>query len=181
MEGRVKIKMNGFLLLIPFLLIRFGLLSIINKDAIKRASHFPLMSGNEILAYWVYQISNIAIFVFLFFLTVIIEFSWRFYIGLIIYIFGLILCAISVINFAVPSNEGFNYNGLYRCSRNPMYVSYLIYFVGCTLLTQSLVLCGIVLIFQITSHWIILSEERWCIEKFGKEYRQYMKKVRRYI
>lgn len=173
--------MNGFLLLIPFLLIRFGLLSIINKGAIKRASHFPLMFGNEILAYWVYQISNIAIFVSLFFLTVIIEFSWRFYIGLIIYIFGLILCAISVINFAVPSNEGFNYNGLYRCSRNPMYVSYLIYFVGCAFLTQSLVLCGIVLIFQITSHWIILSEERWCIEKFGKEYKQYMKKVRRYI
>jgi protein-S-isoprenylcysteine O-methyltransferase Ste14 len=173
--------MNGFLLLIPFLLIRFGLLSIINKGAIKRASHFPPMSGNEILAYWIYQISNIAIFVFLFFLTVIIEFSWRFYIGLIIYIFGLILCAISVINFSVPSNEGFNYNGLYRCSRNPMYVSYLIYFVGCALLAQSLVLCGIVLIFQITSHWIILSEERWCIEKFGKEYKQYMKKVRRYI
>ncbi len=173
--------MNGFLLLIPFLLIRFGLLSIIDKGAIKRASHFPPMFGNEILAYWIYQLSNITIFVFLFFLTVVIEFSWQFYIGLIFYILGLILCAISVMNFAAPSNEGFNYNGLYRCSRNPMYISYLIYFVGCTLLTQSLVLCGIVLIFQISSHWIILSEERWCIEKFGKEYKQYMKKVRRYI
>jgi len=173
--------MNGLLLLIPFLLIRFGLLSIINKDAIKRAAHFPPMYGIEISAYLIYQISNIAIFVFLFFLTVIIEFSWLFYIGITVYILGLILCAISVISFAVPSNEGFNYNGIYHCSRNPMYVSYFIYFVGCALLTQSLVLCGIVLIFQITSHWIILSEESWCIEKFGREYKQYMKKVRRYI
>lgn len=173
--------MNGFLLLIPFFLIRFGLLSIINKDAIKRAAYFPPMYGNEISAYCIYQISNIAIFVFLFFLTVIIEFSWLFYIGITVYILGLILCAISVISFAIPSNEGFNYNGIYHYSRNPMYVSYFIYFVGCALLTQSLVLCGIVVIFQITSHWIILSEERWCIEKFGKEYKQYMKRVRRYI
>jgi len=173
--------MNGLLLLIPFLLIRFGLLSIINKDAIKRAAYFPPMYGNEILAYWIYQISNIAIFVFLFFLTVIVELSWLFYIGIIVYILGLILCAISVISFAIPSNEGFNYNGIYHCSRNPMYVSYFMYFVGCALLTQSLVLCGIVVIFQITSHWIILFEERWCIEKFGKEYKQYMKRVRRYI
>ena len=31
----------GFLLLIPFLLIRFGLLTILNKAAVKRADHFP--------------------------------------------------------------------------------------------------------------------------------------------
>lgn len=59
--------------------------------------------------------------------------------------------------------------------------SNLIYFIGCALLTQSLALYGVVLIFQISSHWIIISEERWCIEKFGKEYKQYMKEVRRYI
>jgi len=45
------------------------------------------------------------------------------------------------------------------------------------MLTQSLILCGIVLIFQSSSHWIILSEERWCIEIFGEAYKQYMKKV----
>lgn len=173
--------MNGFLLLIPFLLIRFVFLSILNKNAIKRAAHFPPMSGNEIIAYWIYQISNVAIFVYLCFLTVIIEFSWLFYTGLTIYIFGLVLCTISIINFAVPSNEGLNHNGLYRFSRNPMYLSYLIYFIGCAFLTRSLVLCVIVLIFQIAAHWIILSEERWCIEKFGEAYKQYMKKVRRYI
>ena len=43
--------MNGFLLLIPFLLIRFGIPSILNKGAIQRAAHFPPMFGNEKLAY----------------------------------------------------------------------------------------------------------------------------------
>jgi protein-S-isoprenylcysteine O-methyltransferase Ste14 len=173
--------MNGFLLLLPFLLIRFGVLSALNKDGIKRAAHFAPMAGNEIAAYWIYQLSNIALFGGLCFLTVIIEFSWQFYAGLILYLSGLLLCAISVINFAYPSKDGLNYNGIYGLSRNPMYLSYFICFIGCALLTQSWILFGIVLVFQISSHWIILSEERWCVEKFGDEYKQYMRKVRRYI
>lgn len=173
--------MKGFLLLIPFFLIRFGLLSFLNKDAVKRAAYFAPLSGKEITAYWVYQISNLAIFIYICFLTVRIRFFWIFCAGLFLYVTGLILCAVSIVNFAKPSDDGLNCNGLYRFSRNPMYVSYFIYFAGCALLTQSLLLFGIVLIFQISSHWIILSEEKWCIETFGEEYRQYMKKVRRYI
>lgn len=53
--------------------------------------------------------------------------------------------------------------------------------MGCALLTHSVLLGGIVIIFQLSSHWIILSEERWCIGEFGDAYRQYMKRVRRYI
>ena len=53
--------MNGFLLLVPFILIRFGLLSILSKEAINRAAYFPPLIKNEKAAYWLYQISNIAI------------------------------------------------------------------------------------------------------------------------
>lgn len=174
-------KINGFLLLIPFLLIRFGFLSILSKGAVKRAAYFPPMNGSEVPAYWIYQISNAAIFICLWFLTVKIEGMWLFVAGLVIYLAGLVLCAVSMLDFSAPSETGFNYNGVYRFSRNPMYVSYFVYFLGCAVLTRSLILYGFVLIFQITSHWIILSEERWCIEKFGEVYRQYMKKVRRYL
>ena len=180
-RGGEESIMIGFLLLIPFFLIRFGLLSLLNKDAVKRAAYFAPLSGNEITAYWIYQISNLSIFIYICFLTVRIERSVIFCAGLFFYITGLILCAVSIVNFAKPSIDGLNCNGLYRVSRNPMYVSYFIYFAGCALLTQSLLLFGIVLIFQISSHWIILSEEKWCMEAFGEEYIQYMKKVRRYI
>lgn len=173
--------MKGFLLLIPFFLIRFGLLSFLNKDAVKRAAYFAPLSGKEIGAYWIYQISNIAIFIYLCFLTVTFDFSWMFWTGFLFYVLGLALCAGSIMNFATPSDGGLNSNGLYQFSRNPMYVSYFLYFAGCALMTKSLLLLGIVAIFQISSHWIILSEERWCLENFGEEYRQYMKRVRRYI
>ncbi len=62
-----------------------------------------------------------------------------------------------------------------------MYVAYFVYFVGCALLTQSMVLLGTVIAFQVSAHWIILSEERWCLERFGEEYQRYSKKVRRYL
>jgi protein-S-isoprenylcysteine O-methyltransferase Ste14 len=172
--------MNGFLLLIPFLLIRFGLLSLINKEGVKRAAFFAPLIGREKVAYWFYQISTILIFVYLFFLKITTEMNW-FYIGLVIFGFGVLLCLVSIINFARPAENGINFNGLYRISRNPMYVAYFIYFLGCVVLTQSMLLFAILIIFQISAHWIILSEERWCIKKFGDVYKNYMNKVRRYI
>lgn len=44
-DGRRADGMNGFFLLIPFLMIRFGLLSYLNKDAVRRAAYFAPMSG----------------------------------------------------------------------------------------------------------------------------------------
>ena len=172
--------MNGFLLLLPFILIRFGLLTILNKEGLKRAAFFAPLIGKEKVAYGFYQISNILFFVYLFFLKITTDPYW-FYAGLVTYGLGVLLCLASVSNFAKPAENGINIKGLYRISRNPMYVAYFIFFLGCVLLTQSLRLFVILMAFQISAHWIILSEERWCIKKFGEEYKNYMNKVRRYI
>lgn len=171
----------ALLLLIPFFLVRFGLLSLLNKEAIGRAAYFAPLLDYEKVAYWFYQISNLAIIVVMGFLEIHFDPIGQFYAGVIVYVAGTILLIGSVVNFATPSRSGINQKGLYRLSRNPMYVAYFLFFIGCAMLTQSLVLLAFILVFQITSHWIILSEERWCIEKFGDEYRQYMERVRRYI
>ena len=174
--------MYGFLLLIPFLLIRFGLLSLLNRDAVSRAARFAPVQGGERAAYWVYQLSNVGIFLVLFSLKVEVRyFSWQLASGLLCYILGLCLCAASTAAFAFPDEGGMNRNGVYRFSRNPMYVSYCICFAGMALLTRSWLLFGLTAVFQISAHWIILSEERWCVETFGTAYTQYMKTVRRYI
>lgn len=173
--------MNSFILLIPFIFIRFGILSILNKSSLKRAAYFSPMIGIEKIMYLIYQISNIGIFIYMFFYKIEIEHTLIFYIGVLIYLLGLILLALSIINFSNPTKDDLNISGLYSLSRNPMYISYFIFFIGCVIITKSIVLLALVLIFQITSHWIILSEERWCIKKFGSEYLNYMKRVRRYI
>ena len=85
--------MNAFILLIPFLLIAF-----INEGAIKRAGYFAPLQGNETIAYVIYQMANIGIFIY-FFLLVIIDLSWQFCLGLLVYLLGLGMCIVLVKDF----------------------------------------------------------------------------------
>ena len=136
---------------------------------------------NEKVAYYIYQLSTILIFICLIVSQIKIDFSLQFYLALSLFVVGIVLCAISVLCFAFPNAEGLNINGIYKYSRNPMYVAYFITFLGMSLLIQSFVVLVLVLNFQISAHWIIVSEERWCLEKFGRSYEDYMRTVRRYI
>lgn len=171
----------GVLLLLPFFLLRFGLLACLDRTAVGRAAHFAPMYGLEQAACWVYQFSNAAILVCILLAKVQRFPPLLFCGGLALYALGLLLLALSVIAFASPSEEGINQGGVYRFSRNPMYVAYFLYFLGCALLGQSWLLAVFTLIFQLSAHWIILAEERWCIQRFGDAYIQYMKTVRRYF
>lgn len=172
--------MNGFLLIIPLFFIRFGLLKMINKNALSRAAFFAPLEGKEKVAYLFYQLSNTFIILYPLFLKIQIK-PPLFFIALFIYILGIIVLIIATVNFAKPEQSGINTNGIYKISRNPMYIGYFLYFSGCVLLTYSMLLLIFLLIFQISAHWIILSEERWCINKFGTKYIDYMNKVNRYI
>ena len=173
--------MNCFFLWIPFFLIRFGLLSCLGRDALRRAAHFAPMCGLEKGAYWVYQLSTAALILYSPFLRVSRESPVLFSIGLLCYLGGLALCAVSVSSFSTPAASGLNTSGMYRYSRNPMYVAYFFCFLGIALLSRSAVFFGLLALFQISCHWIILAEERWCVETFGDAYRNYMSTVRRYL
>ena len=173
--------MNGGVLLIPFLAVRFLLPSAFDSAALRRAAYFAPMQGSERLAYGVYQISNTGIFLYLFFLKISAALSWPFCAGAACYGIGLCLLSASLVAFSRPDCGKMKETGLYRLSRNPMYVAYFICFLGMALLTRSVLFLGLVAVFQISAHWVILAEERWCLEQFGERYRRYMGKVRRYI
>lgn len=173
--------MSGAWLWLPFFIVRFGLPALCGKKSLQRAAHFAPVQGKERIAYVIYQLATAVLFVYSFFAEVIIESSWGFYSGVVCYVSGLLLCAVSLLHFSTPAANGLNTNGLYRFSRNPMYVSYFICFMGMAALSRSWVLLVAVILFQIAAHGIILSEERWCTQQFGDSYKQYMQKVRRYI
>ena len=172
--------MNAVFTAIPLILIRYGLLRVLDRVAFKRAAHFAPLIGKEKAAFWVYQVSSAALLVYPCFLRITADPFWL-YAGLTVYGLGILFNIVSVFHYASPNENGFNVSGFYAISRNPMYVAYFIYFLGCVLMTRSWVLFIILLVFQISSHWIILSEERWCIEEFGEDYINYMRKTRRYI
>lgn len=167
------------LLLIPFFLLRFGLMALLNRPALARAAAFAPVAGAEIPAYWVYQLSNAALIIALFFL----RFTGRPLLigGAALYGAASVLLAASVAGFCTPYENGINRRGAYRYSRNPMYMSYFLVFLGCAAMTASLLLLALLLCFQISAHWIIMAEEHSCIQRFGQDYLDYMKQVRRYF
>ncbi|MBP2619830.1 methyltransferase family protein [Streptococcus panodentis] len=173
--------MPAILLFIPFLLIRFPFLAHFSKEALSRAAYFAPMEGKEKIAYAIYQLSNLALFLVSFLLRIRFDFSVFFYVGLTAYLLGLALCAVCLRDFARPDANGMNASGLYRFSRNPMYLAYFICFLGIALLTQSIIFFVLLMIFQLSAHWIILAEERWCMIKFGKSYQNYKEQIRRYF
>lgn len=174
------ILVNAFLLMIPLFLIRFGLLGIINKAALSRAAFFAPVEGGEKGAYLFYQISNAFITLYPLFLKIQMK-QPTFFIGLCAYVLGIAILIISTVAFAKPNQSGLNTKGIYGVSRNPMYIGYFMYYLGCAILIRSVLQFIALLIFQIAAHWIILSEERWCIHKFGSEYINYMNRVKRYF
>lgn len=155
-------------------------MGFISKAALKRAGFFPPRTAIEQFAYYIYQITTIFLLIYLF--STNIKFNTIFiFPGFIIFIIGTVLYTKSIIDFAKPQTNGINKKGLYQYSRNPMYLAFFLYFLGCSILISSWIYFAILIIFQISIHYLILSEERWCSNKFGKEYKAYMKKVRRYI
>ena len=51
-------SVHGAWLLLPFLLIRFGLMALLDKTALARAARFAPMEKTERPMYWLYQISR---------------------------------------------------------------------------------------------------------------------------
>lgn len=172
--------MNAFLLVIPFFFIRFGLMQMVSKEALSRAALFAPLQGKERTAYLVYQLSNIFIILYPLFLKIQVH-HYTFLLGFTLYILGMVILVLSTIAFAQPEPNGLNRKGIYCYSRNPMYVGYFLYFLGSAIVTCSVLFILAVILFQICTHWIILSEERWCLSKFKADYAEYMQHVRRYF
>jgi len=172
--------LNGIILVLPIILIRFFLLALLNKDAVKRAAFFPPTKGIEKIAYLVNILTTLLLLVVPFFLKIQLNGLLGF-LGLGILTTGLVLYIIAIIQFAGPNITGLTTTGLYSISRNPMYVAFFFYFLGCCMLTSSWLLIIILIVFQISVHFLIISEERWCRDQFGETYAEYMEKVNRYF
>lgn len=72
-------------------------------------------------------------------------------------------------------------SGIYRFTRNPYFVSYLLMFVGYSVILQNLVLFGLAVLAFYPIHKMILAEERYLLSVHGHRYKAYKEKVPRYL
>ncbi|PIE79410.1 MAG: hypothetical protein CSA15_03310 [Candidatus Delongbacteria bacterium] len=100
--------------------------------------------------------------------------------GIILFIVGIILTIISIHNYITTPLDEQVKKGIYKFSRNPIYASYNIFGFGIAFLTGSWIIFILHIIEIATCHLIVLDEEKYCINRYGNEYKVYMKKVPRY-
>jgi protein-S-isoprenylcysteine O-methyltransferase Ste14 len=103
------------------------------------------------------------------------------YIGLAIYLVGILMFLSAILTAArTPLGRIFS-QGMYRYSRHPLYLSFLIVFLGISIATASwffLLLSMGWMIFPISQ---VSSEEQGCIDSFGDEYKKYMKRTPKWL
>jgi protein-S-isoprenylcysteine O-methyltransferase Ste14 len=73
-------------------------------------------------------------------------------------------------------------NGMYRISRNPMYLGFILILIGIAIMMRSLTPFAIIPVFLVViEKRFVTTEERMLAEKFGRQYTDYKRKTRRWL
>ena len=128
---------------------------------------------------------TITLSLFLISLFIPIKFGITFLIGLSAFIFGIILNVIAMYSF-VCFTGSVNTGGMYRYSRNPMYIGGFFFIFGLNLMGWSISIMNIVFVilsvfWMAGIHWSVLLEESFLEDKYGETYQEYKQKVPRYF
>jgi protein-S-isoprenylcysteine O-methyltransferase Ste14 len=101
---------------------------------------------------------------------------------------GLMIVVISMINLGGSIRLGLptekttlKTSGLYRLSRNPIYLGFNLMSIAAMAYCMNIVVWVLGIYSMLTYHLIIMGEEKFLAERFKDEYANYKKKVRRYI
>jgi len=171
--------LHGLALLLPLLAVRLGMLRILRPDSLRRAGFTPPVEEGVGWAMPLYVACEGLLLLYPLFLT--IKGGGWLALGVPLMVAGLILVALSAWEFTHTEGHQPLTGGIYRYSRNPMYVGYLLYFAGVGLVAASWLYILIAVMEQIALYWLIRGEERWCLAEYGEPYRRYTYEVRRYI
>jgi protein-S-isoprenylcysteine O-methyltransferase Ste14 len=172
--------LNGWIFFVFYLII-FGItLSNCSKEVRERLYDRSLWDGKTKLITTLgkfFSLTNIAL---IFFARLLIG-TLEFYIGTMIYLLGLSLLVISIINYRdAPLDEPIT-QGVYKYSRNPQMVSIFIMFAGMCLVIGSLINLVFLLISINCAHFSILGEEKALRRQYGESYVKYTQQVPRYF
>lgn len=174
--------MNAFLLILLAFVLSAGYLFFKDRQAFGRLRPFRAVKPKEAIQvnYAVHQISRILLIFSPLFLNIEMPSLWE--IGsLVIYVFGLTFLYLSLSAYLDTAQGEFVKEGIYRWSRQPLYLSQCLIFLAVGLLSEPIPYLFLLLAFVISKHALILEEEAAHIEHFGPDYIDYMNQVRRYF
>jgi protein-S-isoprenylcysteine O-methyltransferase Ste14 len=120
-------------------------------------------------------------FIYSIFLPLQVGTIW-FYVGFPIATIGAIAMAIVIVTFATtPIDKEPLTKGLYRYSRHPSYVTQLVMFIGVGIASASWLFLLLSIGYSILSFVHAIPEERFCLERYGDAYREYINRTPRWL
>lgn len=109
-------------------------------------------------------------------------------IAFLLFSIGVVMTILSLINlgksirFGLPtSNTQLKTSGIYSISRNPMYVGINLFTLASMVYLMNWMVMIVGIYSLVVYHLIIKSEEKFLLERFGEDYQNYLKKVRRFL
>ena len=104
-----------------------------------------------------------------------------FYLGLLIYLSEMLITIVATLNFTTTSMDKPVTKGIYTFSRNPMYIGELLINISISIVCLSWIFFLVAVVVVFLEHNIVVSEERFCLKKYGDAYREYMNRTPRWI
>ena len=87
-----------------------------------------------------------------------------------------------ITNIGLPTGKHeLRTDGIYKFSRNPMYASFIFLNTATFLFLPSILLLVVMIYGMVVHHFIILGEEKFLEGEFGDQYRNYKKRIPRYL
>jgi len=169
---------NAWILIIPLIVFWiFGVKFLFSKRMPEATP--PSEKKNKILSYLLVIIMFVS-FIYSLFMPLKLVTIW-FYTGLVVYLVGLVLIAITMINFATtPMNKPVT-KGVYRYSRNPMFIGWFVLYFGIAIACISWVYIVIIVLFILIIAYLSPFEEEVTLEHYGKAYKEYMERTSKWI
>jgi protein-S-isoprenylcysteine O-methyltransferase Ste14 len=128
--------------------------------------------------------TNFLIFQSLCFITLFMPIVFNIYsltVGCLIFILSFIGYTTALVNYA-SSNPKFPVTkGIYKISRNPQQVMTIFMWIGVSFITNSSLILSICILQFFTVYPTFITQEKFCINKYGDSYRNYMKNSPRYF
>jgi len=150
------------------------------KKAMNRQYSVPPSNKAEKRLRYIGYPVMLALIIYSVFLPLKLDTVW-FYVGLLIYLLGVIFSFMADVSFATAPLDKPVTKGVYRISRNPMDFGWFLVMMGMGIACASWLFLLFAMIWIIVSNRGAIAEERFCLEKYGDTYREYMNRTPRWI
>jgi protein-S-isoprenylcysteine O-methyltransferase Ste14 len=173
---------NAWILLLPYLM-NFIVLNVYARLMGQKGSsrpNTPPLNETEKKLERILLLVFLAFIIISFFSPLKLGTAWL-YIGLIVYVFGFIFSIVAGTTLSNTPLERPATKGLYRFSRNPIYLGTYLIFIGIGVACTSWLILLLLAVGIVLQDILIASEERWCLEKYGDSYREYMNRTPKWI